>query len=158
MPNECENVLEIEDMSDDLRQYLNQNLFSFENMNPPAAVVSQNGGWDIIEAQNNAWSTKWDLDEEEQDECRKALLEHSTCQFITAWSPPLNAILALSTKFPDDKFKLHYYEPGFQAGGTLSIHAGYFEEDLLDFDDDEAVIQFLQDCLGYQDEDTKMRV
>lgn len=158
MPNDCENVLEIEAMSDDLRQYLTQSLFSFEKMNPPAAIVSQNGGWDIIEAQNNAWSTKWDLDEETQQECSASLLEHGVCQFITAWSPPLNAILALSTKFPDDKFKLHYYEPGFQLGGTLSIHAGYFEEDLLDFDDDEAVIRFLVDGLGYQMEDAEARV
>ena len=78
------------------------------------------------------WGTKWDVavadnekypETELQDE-GKDFLSYS---FNTAWSPPTEAIVKLSTQYPDLDFELSYEEEtGW--GGLLQFEAGNINE------------------------------
>ena len=78
------------------------------------------------------WGTKWDVaihDNEEYPDTE--LLEEdktSLCyKFNTAWSPPTEAIIKLSTQYPDLDFELSYEEEtGW--GGLLQFEAGNVNE------------------------------
>ena len=74
--------------------------FSFEKMNPPRKARrssrSDRDGWTILGHCHNAWGTRWDLDENEQRQVAGELRENGYAFFNTAWSPPMQAIEALS--------------------------------------------------------------
>ena len=149
MPNWCENILTIEDCSPELEQYLKDNGFSFEKMSPTPKELLDGSGWYDWRVEN--WGTKWDLDEREQREVAEQLCADSTdfsAIFMTAWSPPCRAIAALSKRFPNDGFTLHYLEFGMMFAGTAHIKDGTLIEDDI-FDDAKAIYRFAADTFGY---------
>ena len=152
MPNWCENILTIEDCSPELNQYLQDNGFSFEKMIPTPPELLDGDGWYNWRVAN--WGTKWDLDEREQREVKEQLLQDNkfSAAFMTAWSPPCQAIAALSEQFPNDKFTLNYLEFGMGFAGTAHIHDGISIEDDI-FEDDDAINRFAADVFGYDYEE-----
>jgi hypothetical protein len=67
-------------------------------------------GWNC-----NNWGTKWDTDAEFEEYAENDL--HYL--FATAWSPPIEAITALSAKFPDVHFELEFEEEQGWGGTTV---------------------------------------
>ena len=55
--------------------------------------------------------------------------------------------------FPNDNFVLSYLELGMMFGGTAHISDGMIHISDVDFDDREAVKQFLIDEMNYPEED-----
>jgi hypothetical protein len=109
----------------------------------------ENGSWYGWRVNN--WGTKWDLSEQEQRETADWLLSDSagfTACFDTAWSPPLQAIAALSAMFPSDKFILHYLELGMMFAGTAHIFNGESIEDDI-FEDEESIRSFALEVFDY---------
>jgi hypothetical protein len=66
------------------------------------------------------WGTKWGI-----YDCSVTRTGNSLkyC-FNSAWSPASNIILAMSEKFPDLTFKLHYYERGLGYKGKFHCKGG----------------------------------
>lgn len=156
MPNFCENRLTIEDCSPELAAYLQKNGLSFDKIKPtpPEKLTDEKGSWYQWRVDN--WGTKWDLLEEDQREVADMLLSEDTgftASFDTAWEPPCQAIAALSTMFPNDNFVLSYLELGMMFGGTAHISDGVIHISDVDFDDKEAVKQFLIDKMNYDEDD-----
>jgi hypothetical protein len=131
MPNWCNNKLRVEDCSPELAAYLQAEGLSFEKIKPTPPEMMNDGkgswyGWRVAN-----WGTKWDIDEKEQREVADMLLSESadfTAEFDTAWSPPLQAIGALSEKFPNDSFVLHYLELGLMFAGVAQIANGIISD------------------------------
>ena len=128
MPNWCQNQLTVTGATPEFRAWLENEGFSFEKMNPPSKPRRSNrtdwDGWAMLERHYTAWGTKWDLDDHEQREVASDLLDHGNAFFDTAWSPPIEAIEALSRKFPDDTLILDYLEPGMFFAGRATFTAG----------------------------------
>jgi hypothetical protein len=101
MPNCCQNHLTVTGATHEFRAWL-ENGFSFEKMNPPRKSGKTRNGWAMLDRHYTAWGTKWDLAENEQRQIACELLENGAAFFDTAWSPPIEAIVALSRRFPDD--------------------------------------------------------
>ena len=152
MPNWCENQLVItEPMSDELRAYLKENGFSFAKIAPPdypAEEDDQNFG--IIDAQVEAWGTKWDIPVEEESEISQGLLDGDLVGFDTAWSPPCEAIRRLSDKFPTDHFRLLYSEPGMMFCGESNFHDGIEDETVFIQDSAEEFKKFITEEMGFE--------
>jgi hypothetical protein len=154
MPNWCENILTIEDCSPELASYLNENGLSFDKIKPtPSELLDENGGWYSWRVGN--WGTKWDLNDTEQREVADQLVSEMcgfTATFMTAWSPPCQAIAALSAMFPNDSFVLRYVEFGMGFAGTAYISEGdsLRDESIEDLDE---INQFAVEYFGYDMED-----
>jgi hypothetical protein len=148
MPNWCENILTIEDCSPELASYLKENGFSFEKIKPTPPELLESREWYDWRVEN--WGTKWDLDEQDQRSVAEQLVSDS-CEFsaifMTAWSPPCQAIAALSKKFPNDEFVLRYVEFGMGFAGTAHISNGVSHEE--DTSDSNEINQFAADYFGY---------
>jgi hypothetical protein len=71
--------------------------------------------------------------------------------FCTPYSPPSPAIVALSEVFPNDLFKIEYYEYGLDLAGTDYIKAGVLNENILQ--DEEEIRLFAADVFGYDNEE-----
>ena len=151
MPNYCENKLTVDNVTPEFTEFLKGG-FSFERMAKPNRPESDESGFATISEQTAAWGTKWDLDEETQQRVAGELLEYDTVSFDTAWSPPINAIEALSAMFPEVGFTLAYNEPGMCFYGRADFIDGACSDECYDGDDKEHYINFLVDELGY-DED-----
>lgn len=163
MPNWAECRLTIEDCSPELAAYLQENGLSFDKIKPtpPEKLTDEKGSWYQWRVDN--WGTKWDLSEEDQRDVADMLLYGKvnsdtedadfTAHFDTAWEPPCQAIAALSAMFPNDNFVLSYLELGMMFGGTAHISDGMIHISDVDFDDREAVKQFLIDEMNYPEED-----
>jgi hypothetical protein len=157
MPNWCNNKLRVEDCSPELAAYLQAEGLSFEKIKPtpPEMMNDEKGSWYGWRIAN--WGTKWDIDEKEQREVADMLLSESadfTAAFDTAWSPPLQAIAALSEKFPDDKFILEYLEQGIGFCGTAQISKGVsVEYDLWESEEPAEFQKFATDVFGYEPEE-----
>jgi len=153
MPNWCENILTIESPSDELQSYLQKNSLSFEKIKPTPPELLEGSGWYDWRVSN--WGTKWDLDEQEQRDVFEQFMLNSDhiqqATFMTAWSPPCQAIAALSKKFPNDKFVLRYVEFGMGFAGTAHISHGVSHEE--DTDDNDEINQFAVDYFGYDMEE-----
>lgn len=152
MPNYCENLLTVSDMTPELENYLKENGLSFEKIAPLSGTTAENT-FERIDEQVSLWGTKWDLSPDEQKECADSLVEGGECRFDTAWSPPEKAIEKLSAMFPDNTFELHYAEMGNGFAGSAYFQAGVVSEEAVDLDDKEALKDFLIDKLGYPEED-----
>ena len=151
MPNWCESILSIADCSPELESYLKENGLSFENIKPTPPELLESGEWYGWRLEN--WGTKWDLSEEEQRNVADQLLSEDCdfqAQFDTAWSPPLQAIAALSEMFPNDQFSLDYFESGCWFAGTAIISKG--EIDDAGFDDAD-VLEFAKENFGFVEDD-----
>jgi hypothetical protein len=149
MPNWCQNQLMVDEpMSNELTEYLKEHGFSFRKISPCEETV---------EAQEIAWSTKWDLSDDNQRETADMLIADSATFFDTAWSPPTEAIRKLSELFPDDGFTLRYYEEGVMFCGETVFEDGLDQENVFIQHDKKAFNQFIQEYMGleplYDDED-----
>jgi len=86
------------------------------------------------------WGTKWDVANQNDDEYADTQLQDEGKDFLsyrfnTAWSPPTEAIVKLSTQYPDLDFELSYEEEtGW--GGTIEFQAGNVNE--IEFHESEA--------------------
>jgi len=168
MPNWCENKLSIMDCSPELESYLKENGLSFEKIKPtPPELLEGNEafeqaelddvfgggafGWYDWRLQN--WGTKWDLSEEEQREVADQLISESAdfqATFMTANSPPIEAIAALSEMFPHDQFTLDYFESGCWFAGTAIISQGEIDDNQVD---DADVIEFAKENFNFVEYD-----
>ncbi len=150
MPNWAENILTIADCSPELESYLKENGLSFNKIKPTPRELLD-GGWYQWRLEN--WGTKWDLSEEEQREVADQLISESAdfqATFMTAWSPPLQAIAALSEMFPNDQFALDYFESGCWFAGTAIISKGEIDDNQVDDDD---VTEFAKENFNYVEYD-----
>ena len=151
MPNWCENKLSIMDCSPELESYLKENGLSFEKIKPTPSELLEGNGWYDWRLQN--WGTKWDLSEQEQREVADQLISESAdfqATFMTAWSPPLEAIAALSEMFPNDQFTLDYFESGCWFAGTAIISEGQIDDNQVD---DADVTEFAKENFNFVEYD-----
>ena len=148
MPNWNMNTLKVSDASSELIEYLKAEGLSFAKIAP----VRLRDGDDICTRQAQTWGTKWDLSEEDQREVADQLIDVGIASFDTAWSPPIYAIKALSSKFPDDEFTLSYYESGCQFWGIANFSAGNVDDECEEGTLEEASL-FLQQEMGYDKEE-----
>jgi hypothetical protein len=153
MPNWNENKLSIMDCSPELESYLKENGLSFEKIKPtpPEMLGVGNNSWYGWRVSN--WGTKWDLTEQEQREVADQLISESAdfqATFMTAWSPPLEAIAALSEMFPHDQFTLDYFESGCWFAGTAVISQGEIDDNQVDDDD---VAEFAKENFNFVEYD-----
>lgn len=73
----------------------------------------------------NNWGTKWGIyDAVILSENFKKKVGTIKYKFLSAWSPPLPVIKAMSEQFPSLTFKLKCYECGMQFQGTFIIKNG----------------------------------
>jgi hypothetical protein len=151
MPNWCQNQLTVTGATPELRAWLKKKGFSFEKMNPPRKPRKTRNVWASPDMYYNAWGTKWDLPENEQREVASDLLDHGSAFFDTAWSPPMQAIGALSRMFPAVTFQLNYCELGMFFAGTTTYSDGECHND---FHGEQAgVIKIACDIFGHEDEE-----
>jgi hypothetical protein len=152
MPNWCQNQLTVTGATPEFRAWLEKEGFSFEKMNPPRKPrKSIRNVWAIPDSHYTAWGTKWDLPENEQREVANDLLNHGNAFFDTAWSPPMQAIEALSRKFPEVSFQLDYCELGMFFAGIATFDDGECHDDF--FEEKESVMKIACDIFGYEDEE-----
>lgn len=151
MPNWNENKLSIMDCSPELESYLKENGLSFEKIKPTPPELLESDGWYNWRLEN--WGTKWDLDEREQKEVADQLISEDCdfqAPFMTAWSPPIEAIAALSEMFPNDQFTLDYFEGGCWFAGTAIIYAGQIDDNQVD---DADVAEFAKENFNFVEYD-----
>lgn len=152
MPNWCNNKLTVTNSTPKLEAFLKEHGLSFEAIVKPERPENDENGFATIGAQNAAWGTKWDLDETEAKETAASLLENGECIFDTAWSPPSEAIRALSEQ-TGASFLLAYYEPGVWFWGAESIEDGSICEELVSDDTQEQLHEFLVQYMDYSTEE-----
>jgi hypothetical protein len=155
MPNWCYNRVELRHSTPELMEWLREG-FSFERMNP-AKVLESTGdeardSWLLVQSQIDAWGTKWDLTEKEQQDVADLLKEGEFAYFATAWTPPLKALEELSRRFPQSEFEIHYYEPGNMFAGRAVFSEGLGENE-YEGSDWEAIKQIGWDIFEVWDED-----
>jgi hypothetical protein len=151
MPNWNENKLSVMDCSPELESYLKENGLSFEKIKPTPPELLEGNGWYNWRLEN--WGTKWDLSEQEQREVADQLISESAdfqATFMTAWSPPLQAIAALSEMFPNDQFTLDYFESGCWFAGTAIISEGQIDDSQVD---DADVTEFAKESFNFVEYD-----
>jgi hypothetical protein len=151
MPNWNENKLSVMDCSPELESYLKENGLSFEKIKPTPPELLEGNGWYNWRLEN--WGTKWDLSEQEQREVADQLISESAdfqATFMTAWSPPLQAIAALSEMFPNDQFTLDYFESGCWFAGTAIISEGQIDDSQVD---DADVTEFAKENFNFVEYD-----
>jgi len=149
MPNWCENKLTVENITADFIEYLNAEGFSFAKMAP---IEDQNGDIEQKLEQISSWGTKWDLDDDAQEAVAATLISDGVAWLHTAWTPPIEALTALSQKFREVVFTLAYYEGGCEIWGICEIHDGRAFVDSGQGDEQEAY-EFRQKYMDYDEED-----
>jgi hypothetical protein len=92
---------------------------------------------------------------EEAKEAAEFIMEYDYADFDTAWSPPINAIEALSKMFPEVDLTLSYYEPGMCFYGTANFYDGMTSDDCHNVEDKEKYAAFLVEEFGYDEEDAQ---
>ncbi len=152
MPNWCNNKLTVTNSTPKLEAFLKEHGLSFEAIVKPELSENDENGWATIAAQSAAWGTKWDLTEDEAKETAASLLENDECIFDTAWSPPSEAIRALSEQ-TGASFLLAYYEPGVWFWGAESIEDGSINEEVVSNDTQEQLHEFLVQYMDYSTEE-----
>jgi hypothetical protein len=126
---------------------------SFEAIVKPDRSEVDEDGWETVNAQTSAWGTKWDLADDEQKEAAASLLECGECHFNTAWSPPSEAIRALS-ELTGASFLLAFYEAGMFFWGAESIEDGNIEHvGSSSGESKEEAAEFLVKYMGYDEYD-----
>ena len=136
----------------EFRAWLENEGFSFEEMSPPRkARKADPYGFAALDRYYTAWGTKWDLPENEQRQVASELLESGAAFFDTAWSPPMQAIEALSRKFRAVSFQLDYCELGMFFDGTAMFQGGDSNDDC--HEEKAAVMKIACDIFGYDDEE-----
>ncbi len=155
MPNWCINRLTVSNKTPEFEAFLKEGGFSFERMAKPNRPESDEVGFATIDSQVDAWGTKWDLNEIEAKEAAESIMEYDYADFDTAWSPPINAIEALSKMFPEVDLTLAYYEPGMCFYGITYFSDGMTSDDCHNVEDKEAYAAFLVEEFGYDEDDAQ---
>jgi len=152
MPNWCQNHLTVTGATPEFRAWQADHGFSFEKMNPPRKRRKADPkGIAALDCYYTTWGTKWDLSDNEQRQVASELLENGSSFFDTAWSPPIQAIEALSRMFSNVGFQLDYCELGMFFAGTATFHGGGCHDD---FHEEEAGVMKIACALfGYEDEE-----
>jgi hypothetical protein len=154
MPNWCQNHLTVIGATPEFRAWLADG-FTFQRMNPVSPPAphqdSASDSWRNLNTCCNAWGTKCDLDDKEQRQVADELLETGSSFFDTAWSPPIQAIDALSRQFPEVSFQLDYCKLGMFFAGTATFQDGDCHDDCND--EKSAVMKIACDIFGYEDEE-----
>ena len=158
MPNWCFNKLTVTNSTPKLEAFLKEHGLSFEAIVKPNRPENDENNFGTIDAQVDAWGTKWDLADDEQKEAAVSLLECGECSFDTAWSPPSEAIRALSEQ-TGASFLLAFYEAGMFFWGAESIEDGHIEtESTSENETKEQATEFLVKYLDYDGEDAEEAV
>lgn len=152
MPNWTNNKLTVTKSTPKLEAFLKEHGLSFEAIVKPECPENDETGFATIDAQTAAWGTKWDLDATEAKETAASLLENGECIFDTAWSPPSEAIRALSEQ-TGASFLLAYYEPGMWFWGAESIEDGSIYEEVVSNETQEQLHEFLVQYMDYSTEE-----
>lgn len=127
MPNWCDNRLTVKaktpEMLQDILEYVESDTepLSLVQIVEPAAAT--------VDAQTEAWGTKWEIDNVRVNIIHQDNLAQFS--FFSAWGPPCAAIMKLSEVFLDAYFMLTYDEPGMDFGG-VDI---YFRGAMYDFEE-----------------------
>ena len=151
MPNFCENKLTVTNSTPKLEAFLKEHGLSFEAIVKPNRPENDENNFGTIDAQVAAWGTKWNLADNEQKEAAASLLECGECSFNTAWSPPSEAICALS-ELTGASFRLAFYEAGCWFWGAESIEDGRIETELSSGESKEEAADFLVEYMDYPDD------
>jgi hypothetical protein len=97
------------------------------------------------------------LDEDEAHESATALLETGECNFNTAWSPPSEAIRALS-ELTGASFLLAYYELGMRFWGAEDISEGFIYPEFNGDETQEQFKDFLMEYFDFEEDDANETV
>ncbi|MCF7734310.1 MAG: hypothetical protein K9N23_21685 [Akkermansiaceae bacterium] len=151
MPNWCENKLTVQDPTPSLQAYLKEHGFSFARMCPVEETDDPDDDIRAISRQADVWGTKWDLTETEGNLVAADLVGSGEAFFNTAWSPPVQALRALSLRCPGDTLRLDYHEPGMMFAGSASFHGGRVHQ--AHVEDGPSVMRIGREVFGYEDED-----
>ena len=128
MPNWCSNKLIIASGSQafvDRYTSLNEEgmrFFDFERIAPTPLGFLDDDRWYLWRISN--WGTKWNTSANTTD----ANDDWTEVYFDTAWSPPIEALRALSEDSPDIHFELHYFELGCFFAGSVQFDGDVFSE------------------------------
>jgi hypothetical protein len=152
MPNYCFNKLTVTNSTPKLEAFLKEHGLSFEAIVKPERPENDENGFATIGAQTSAWGTKWDLTEEEAKETAESLLNGGSCFFDTAWSPPSEAIRALS-ELTGASFLLAYFEPGCWFWGAEVMEDGCIATEFDGNETKEQLKEFLVEYMDYDEED-----
>jgi hypothetical protein len=133
--------------------FLKEHGLSFEAIVKPNRPENDERGFGTVNAQVDAWGTKWDLADDEKKEAGDCLLKGGV-DFHTAWSPPSEAIRALS-ELTGASFELAFYEPGEWFWGKESINDGEISTDIDSGSEStkEELKDFLMQEMGYSPSD-----
>jgi hypothetical protein len=158
MPNWCNCQLIVTNSTPKLEAFLKGHGLSFEAIVKPNRPENDENNFGAVDAQQSAWGTKWDLDENDAKETADCLLNGGACSFDTAWSPPSEAIRVLS-EITGASFELTFYEPGCWFWGKESIEDGYRSTDIdSESGSKEELFEFLVEEMGYDGEDARQEV
>ncbi len=157
MPNWTNCKLTVTNSTPKLEEFLKEHGLSFEAIVKPEPIENDKDGSGTIFAQTAAWGTKWDLDENEAKETAAALLSTGHCNFDTAWSPPSEAIRALS-ELTGASFLLAYYEPGCWFWGAEDISEGFIYPEFDSNETQEQLKDFLMEYFDYDEDDANEAV
>jgi len=158
MPNWCFNTLTVTNSTPKFEAFLKEHGLSFEAIVKPNRPENDENNFGTIDAQVDAWGTKWDLADYEQKEAAECLLDYGECSFDTAWSPPSEAIRTLSEQ-TGASFLLAFYEPGCWFWGKESLQDGNIFNDIdSESDSKEELKKFLVEEMGYDIEDAQEEV
>ena len=152
MPNWCENKLTVTNSTPELEAFLQEHGLSFGAIVKPNIPEYDENNFGTIEAQVTAWGTKWDLKDDEQKAAAASLLESGECHFDTAWSPPLEAISALS-ELTGASFRLAYNEQGMAFYGIAEFADGSCSDDCSCIEDRKEYAKFLVKYMDYRKDD-----
>ena len=136
MPNWCQNSLSINSLLPQQRDSIADALEKDEFLRTFAPLTDGETGVD-------AWGTKWDVCDSD------VYAEEDTINayFQTAWSPPVDGLLAISKQFPDAQFRIRYDEPGVAFCGVSVIKNGVHEEEhYADYLDIEGIEELDEDA------------
>ena len=159
MPNYCENKLTVTNSTPKLEAFLKEHGLSFEAIVKPNRPENDENNVGTIDAQVDAWGTKWDLSPQEAREAGDDLLECGECSFDTAWSPPSEAIRVLS-EITGASFRLAFFEGGCWFWGVENIEDGDIETESSSEsgNTNEQAADFLVEYLDYPEEDAEEAV
>ena len=128
MPNWCENQLEIMGNKTQLSRFKKEVKDEDRDLSLHLLCPLKTD-----ESATEQWGTKWDVDSVEDGDMPIEICLHYT--FMSAWSPPREAILQGSKKYPLLKFILRYDEPGMCYSGVFMCENGNIVKDnCIDYD------------------------
>jgi len=96
-----------------------------KEIHSPEALLKKYGSKDWYDWNVNNWGTKWDVTDVHFDEDNGFL----TYGFDSAWSPPVEFLKNICSKYPLLNFSLYYEEGGCDFEGDLEIVAGIVTKD-----------------------------